>query len=274
MRVWITAAIAALVLGAVLVGAWTQQRRLIYFPAGDPGPAPPGWEEVTIATESGLELEAWHRSPGPGPDSTRPSMPIVVLFPGNAGNRAGRLAIGDALAARGLGVVLVDYRGFGGNPGAPSEEGLADDARSAALAVARLAPNRPVVYFGESLGTGVATRLAVEMPPAALVLASPFTSFADLGGVHYGWVPPVLIRDRYSSLEHFESGALDGIPALVVAGTADRVVPVSQSRRIAAAAGAELYEVAGAGHNDRSIRSGPEVIERIVRFIEAATAEA
>lgn len=260
--------LAVVAITAVLAVAWTQQRKLLYFPEGDPGPPPGEWETVTIHTESGLDLAAWFRR------SASATAPLVMLLPGNGGNRAGRLAVGDGLAQHDLAVLLVDYRGYGGNPGQPSEAGLADDARSAARRAAELAQGRPIVYLGESLGAAVATGLAAEVPPAALILASPFTSLADVGRFHYPWAPEVLMQDRYPSLERFQRGALEDVPVLVLAGSDDRVVPVVQSRAIAEAAGAELYEVEGADHNEPAIRSDPEVMSRIAAFIDRAVAEA
>jgi uncharacterized protein len=265
MRIPILAGLTVAVTAALVV-AWTQQRKLLYYPDGDPGPPPDEWETVLIHTESGLDLAAWYRR------SASATAPLVVLLPGNGGNRAGRLVVGDGLVEHDLAVLLVDYRGYGGNPGQPSEAGLADDARSAARRAAQLAAGRPIVYLGESLGAAVATGLAAEVPPVALVLASPFTSLADVGRIHYPWAPAVLVRDQYPSLERFQRGAIEGVPVLVLAGSADRVVPVAQSRAIAAAAGAELYEVEGADHNEPAIRSDPEVMNRIAAFIDRAVA--
>ena len=114
---------------AVLIGAlWLLQRRLMYLPTGTAGQPPTGWQTVTVTTSDGLTIDGWHATV----DETAP---VVVVFPGNAGNRSGRLPLGDSLAAAGLNVVLVDYRGYGGNPGSPTEEGLTWDA----MAFARLA---------------------------------------------------------------------------------------------------------------------------------------
>jgi pimeloyl-ACP methyl ester carboxylesterase len=105
----------------LLLLLWSQQRRLLYFPEPDPGLPPTGWAEVTIQTESGLPLAARHREAQRGN-----AVAIVVVFPGNGGNCAGRVPLGDALSQRGFEVLLVDYRGYGGNPDSSSEHGLGE----------------------------------------------------------------------------------------------------------------------------------------------------
>ncbi len=103
----------------------------------------------------------------------------VLVAPGNAGNREGRAGLAEELSRRGLAVLLMDYRGYGGNPGSPSEDGLAADADAAAEALKELGyPAQRTIYFGESLGTGVVAALQSRHPPAGMVLRSPFT---DLG---------------------------------------------------------------------------------------------
>jgi uncharacterized protein len=105
-----------------------------------------------------------------------------------------------ALAGAGLAVLLFDYRGYGGNPGRPSEQGLARDVRAAhrfLIDEAEVAPTR-LLYFGESLGAAVVSELASEHPPAGLVLRSPFVDLASVGRVHYPFLPVrTLLRDRY-----------------------------------------------------------------------------
>jgi hypothetical protein len=228
------------------------QERLIYFPTGDPGVPPEPWEELEVASTDGIDLTVWMRV-----DDTNADRPVVIVFPGNAGNRAGRIPLGNALADAGYGVVLAEYRGYGGNPGSPSEDGLTSDALATIAAIRSRPPSgRGVVYFGESLGAAVAIAAAERTQPDALILGSPFTSMTDVAKHHYPWLPvAALLRDRYSSLERIERGALDGIPTLVIGGTGDRTVPIEQSRRIAAALGASIYEVEGADHNDSAIRS-------------------
>lgn len=259
---------AAGAIAVLLTLAWTQQRRVLYFPGSEPGPAPAGWTEVAIPTEDGLELSGWYRGLRGGD-----SGPVIVVFPGNAGNRANRVRLGNALAGRDSAVLLVDYRGYGGNPGAPSESGLTTDARAAHQYLRRIHPADPIIYVGESLGAAVATELAVESPPDALILLSPFTSLADVSRFHFPLAFGFLIRDSYPSLQRFESGALNDIPVLVIAGSADSLIPVAQSRAIAQAAGAELHEVEGVDHNNPAIRSDPAVVNRMTEFIRRSIGE-
>jgi fermentation-respiration switch protein FrsA (DUF1100 family) len=247
-----------------ILALWALQRRLIYFPDGsvpDPGQLPADWEPVSFDTIDGLELQAWYRRAPVG-------NPVVIVFHGNAGNRGDRVSLGTGLAAAGLGVLLTDYRGYGGNPGYPTEDGLASDARAAADFVKDRAPDSPIVYFGESLGAAVAVGLASVEPPAALVLRSPFTSMVAVARVHYPWLPAsLLLKDRFPSLERI---ATIDAPTLVIAGEADATIPVRQSRDVfdAAPGAKQLIVISGADHNDAVLVSGAEVVEEIVTFIE------
>jgi hypothetical protein len=248
-------------------GLWSLQRRLIYFPdKSEPSLSVmgPGWEEVSYKTADGLTLKAWYRAPEFG-------QPVVVIFNGNAGNRADRASLGFGFAADGLGVLLTDYRGYGGNPGHPTEDGLANDARAALAFAKERAAGSSLVYFGESLGAAVAVELASVEPPTALVLRSPFTSLVDIGRVHYPWLPVgSLLKDRYPSVERIESAR---VPTLVIAGDADSIVPISQSREIfdAAPDRTQLVVIPGADHNDPVLVSGSEMIEAVVSFVAEAT---
>jgi pimeloyl-ACP methyl ester carboxylesterase len=132
---------------------------------------------VALHTEDGLDLTAWH-----APATGQATAITVLVLPGNAGSRATRVPLARALSAAGFDVLLLDYRGYG-NPGSPTEEGPAADARAAHrhLVAERGVPPARLVLFGERLGAAVATRLALERPVAGLVLRSPFTSLADVG---------------------------------------------------------------------------------------------
>ena len=167
-------------------------------------------------------------------------------------------------------MLLFDYRGFGGNPGAPTERGLAMDARAARqyLASRRDVDPTRLIYFGESLGTAVAVDLATEQPPAALILRSPFTSMADVGQYHYWWLPVRwLIRDRYDSLERI---ARVQSPLLIIAGERDRIVPAEYSRRLydaATTADKRFLSIPDADHNDDELFDGHTMVDEISRFL-------
>jgi len=147
----------------------------------------------------------------------------------------------------------------------PTEEGLAADARAAHryLVDGRgLAPRR-VLLFGESLGAAVAARLAREQPVGGVVLRSPFTALADVGAVHYPFLPVrLLLRDRFPVAEHVAGVTA---PVVVVFGDADEVVPPEQSRAVAEVAGAGQVDVAGARHNDPELAYGPPVVDAVVQ---------
>jgi fermentation-respiration switch protein FrsA (DUF1100 family) len=243
---------------------WGLQRRLIYFPS--PGPVPPATavlptgRDVVLETDDGIRLGAWY-FPGRGG--------AMLVCNGNAGDRSMRAGLAVAFNRAGFSVLLFDYRGYGGNPGDPSEDGLAADARAAQQWLARqpdVDPRR-IAYFGESLGAAVAVGLAVQSPPAALVLRSPFSSLPDVGAVHYPWLPVQrLLLDRYPSIERIASVCA---PVLVIAGDRDDIVPMSLSRRLydAAAEPKRFVLVPGAGHNDPELVDGRQVLAEITGFL-------
>jgi len=249
----------------VLLGVgWLGQRRLIYFPASAVPPiesVPGAWLEGTVTTSDGLELTLWYLPPPV-------DGPVVIVFHGNAGTWADRAPLGTALAGLGSGVVLASYRGYGGNPGSPSEEGLARDAQAAWDFVAQQWPNHQVVLFGESLGAAVAVELATNQVPAAVVLRSPFTSLPDIARVHYPFLPAgVLLQDRFPSIDRIESVTA---PLLVVAGSEDSIVPASQSLALYERANQpkQLVTIEGADHNDFDLAAGPSLINAVERFLE------
>ena len=267
-RLLLFAAAGVLLLAVFLALLWMLQRRLIYFPFGGlPAIAEAGLagvEPVSFETSDGLTLNAWF-VPAMGP----PPHVTVLVFNGNAGNRLHRVPLAAELRRHGFHVLLTDYRGYGGNPGTPSESGLSADARAARAYLidrADVDPSR-LVYFGESLGTGVAVDLAAEHPPAALILRSPFTSIADLGQHHYPFVPVrLLLRDRFASSDQI---ARIHVPLLVIAGERDRIIPIEHSRRLYRAANEPktLVVVPGADHNDYELLAGEEMVRTIAAFL-------
>jgi pimeloyl-ACP methyl ester carboxylesterase len=269
VRRWVSVVLVLLVV--VLAVLWSVQRRLIYFPSRAAPLAVAGAHDVALDTSDGLRLSAWLVPAAATPAAAPADQPVAVLVtPGNAGNRADRLPLAAALADAGLTVLLLDYRGYGGNPGSPSEEGLARDARAGwnYLTGHGFPPGR-IVLFGESLGAAVAVRLAAEVagpPPRGLVLRSPFASLTAVGREHYPFLPVgALLRDRYEVAEQI--GRVR-VPTIVVYGTADTVVPPAQSRTVARVAAnlADVVTVDGADHNDPVLGAGRATVDAVVRL--------
>jgi uncharacterized protein len=253
----------------VVLLAWGFQRQLIYLPdRASPAAPPSAVEEVTFTTADELELAAWYLPPEGEPAG------FVLVTPGNAGNRAHRLPLARGLSARGHGVLLVDYRGYGGNPGNPSESGLVRDAAAAwAYLEARedVVADR-IVLLGESIGAGVAAGLAAELAPtsgpAAVVLRSPFPSLGEVARTHYRFLPVrLLLRDRFPVSEQL----LDvDAPILVVAGDADTIVPTALSRQVAETVGARYVELPGVDHNAAALLDGAEFLDTVDGFVRGS----
>lgn len=258
--------VLVVLLGVGLAAVWGLQRQLIYYPdASDVPPAGdvlPGARDVTLETYDGLELGAWYVPA----DADRDTGLAVLMAPGNGGNRAGRADLARDLADRGLAVLVIDYRGYGGNPGSPSEDGLAADADAAVRALADLGhPVDRTIFLGESLGTGVVAGLQQRHRPAGIVLRSPFTDLADVGRHHYPWLPVrTLLRDRFPVLEPL---AASDVPVTVVYGDRDDVVPTELSARVADGVPVLVERVVleGAGHND-AVMFGPRVADAVARL--------
>jgi fermentation-respiration switch protein FrsA (DUF1100 family) len=255
--------------GALVGGLYLAQRQLMYFPFPSGGvrePAAHGAPEMTLVrliSADGLRLMAWYRPP------PAPERPVLVYFHGNAGHIGFRAGKVRAYLDAGFGLLLVSYRGYSGNPGQPSEEGLYADGRGALdfLAARGIAPDRMVLY-GESLGGGVAIEMARERQVGAVVLEAPFSSIADIAAFRLPFVPVrALLRDRFENAAKIASV---GAPVLVVHGEKDGIVPIRFGRKLLAAA-AEPKEgrfFPRAGHNDLyDFGAAEAVIDFITRHL-------
>ncbi|MGB0696364.1 MAG: alpha/beta hydrolase [Rhodospirillaceae bacterium] len=212
------------------------QRSILYVPG--PVAPPPSQTQasmadaVTLKTADGLELLAWWLAP---PED---AAKVVVYFHGNAGNLQDREVRVPMLQEAGFGALMVEWRGFGGNPGAPSQEGLLEDGRAAlAFLEARgIGPDRWVIY-GESLGSGVsfllmAERLQQGLPgPALIVTEGAFTSAVDVAAKRYPFLPVrPLMKDHWNSMAALP--ALSSVPLLVLHGQQDHIISPAMGRAL------------------------------------------
>jgi fermentation-respiration switch protein FrsA (DUF1100 family) len=201
--------------------------------------------EVAIPTSDGLTLSSWWAPP------VRADRRVIVYLHGNAGHRGSRAdRIRDYLA-EGYGVLLVGYRGYGGNPGQPTEAGLYQDARAnlAFLAKEKVRPEQTVL-LGESLGTAVAIQMATEFPILALILEAPLASVLHSARARYPlFAFDFLVRDKFNSLRKI--GKVK-VPLLLIHGEKDRTTAVRFGRMLYDAANEpkRAHFIAEAGHTD------------------------
>ncbi len=224
-------------------------RRVLFPGCPDALPAPggaplfPGASVVDYTTKDGVALRgAWVKS-------AKPSGRTVLYFHGNAESAASGLPLGAGLAERGTSVFLAEFRGYGGRPEKPSEEGIFRDGEAALeLVLGSGVPESSLVLVGRSLGSGVAVELASKGHGAAVVLVSPYTSIVDVARTIVGPLAPLLVPDPLDSLSRIGNVR---VPVVVVHGTADTLIPFALGKRLAEAAPhGRLVPVAGRGHND------------------------
>ncbi|WP_260581825.1 alpha/beta hydrolase [Sphingopyxis sp. PET50] len=233
--------IAAFIAAAAALLYFNQQSLFYPVPRDYPREALPGYRAIRTETSDGLRLSALYRAAQPGRRT-------VVFFHGNGDSLEGAAHATRGLAAEDYGVLLVEYRGYGGNPGSPDEDGLYRDGEAALGWLARegIAPSQ-IILFGNSIGSGPATEMAARHPVAALILVSGFSSLPDVAASHVRWLPVRrLVRDRFANADKL--GAVSGA-VFLLHGDRDRVVPVANARRLhAARPDAALMIVPGAGH--------------------------
>jgi hypothetical protein len=217
--------------GGLLALMYVFQRALQYFPdTARVAPAQAGLpqaQEITLTSSDSEKLIAWYVP-------ARGEKPIVIYFQGNAEGLPARVGRFTWLTGDGTGLLALNYRGYGGSTGSPSEQGLIRDARAAYDFVRAQYAARRIVLFGESLGTGVAVSLAAEHEIDALILDAPYTSIAEVGAAHYPFAPVRwLLKDKFHSDERI--GGVSA-PLLVLHGGQDRIVPIRFGERLFALA--------------------------------------
>ncbi|GBQ11343.1 alpha/beta hydrolase [Swaminathania salitolerans] len=263
----VTLAALVAIYGLCMIVLYLRQDRLV-FPAGTqklgaPDAAIPGAYAITLVTKDGVTLDAWYKPPASG-------APVLVYLHGNAGSLATRGRRLAMLAEGKTGLLGVEYRGYAGNPGKPSQTGLVRDAAAAMtfLHERGIAPRR-IVLYGESLGTYVAVKTALDWPVAGVVLDSPYTSVADVAAKRYPYAPVrALIRNRFDT-DRIVGGLR--VPLLVIRTTQDRTVPPEESLALfeAAPEPKEVWTTARGTHSSVLENGG---LGPVLRFVTRVTA--
>lgn len=230
-RSLLRAALLIAVMGYVLVvGGLTAAQRWLLFKTADAGTlAQPGTlaiagsTRVSFRTADGETLAGWYL-PAKG------DAPVFLFMHGNAGALDRKRGRWRRIAEKGAGIFAFSYRGYPGSTGSPTEAGLYEDARAAYHWLNKRVPAERIVLHGQSLGTGVAAKLATEVKAKALILETPFTATVDVAAERYPFAPvQLLMWDQFRSRDVIDRVRM---PLLVVHGTRDRVVPFEQGKRL------------------------------------------
>jgi fermentation-respiration switch protein FrsA (DUF1100 family) len=266
MRTLFGLILTALALYAAVVALfWLAQGFLLYPGSPDRATAAEAglaeFQDVTLTTEDGERVVGWYKAAEPG-------RATLLYFHGNGGSLLNRRDRARLLTQGGRGLLLVSYRGYSGSTGRPSEAGLRIDARTAYDWLKERAPPEKIVLYGESLGSGVAVRLATERPVGALILDAPFTSTTDVAGHHYWFLPVWLLRDQYRSVDRIHELKC---PLLVMHGDRDGSIPIALGRRLFAAAPEpkRFVELAGVDHVSVLERGGLGPVRALLADVEA-----
>ncbi|MCK5385527.1 MAG: alpha/beta hydrolase [Alphaproteobacteria bacterium] len=226
--------IAFLIAYMGLVATMTvRQRSFMYFPLTTARPditKAPWMSWVDTTTKDGLDLKSWFSEPQDG-------MPTLIFFHGNGHNIESRGPKILPFVDKGYGVLLAEYRGYGGNPGNPSEKGFYHDARAQIdwLADKHGIKGDDLIMYGESIGSGVAVQMATEYETHALILDAPFSSALDIAHFEFFFVPFLskIMKDKY--LNHKKIGSIH-TPVLIGIGGRDTIIPPRFGKKLFAEA--------------------------------------
>lgn len=217
-------------------------QRALIFPAPQKRLAEPpsGYRFVETQTSDGLKLRAAYRPAADGKLT-------LLFFHGNGDSIEGAHAATELLTEAGYGALLIEYRGYGGNPGSPSEQGLYKDGEAAIVWLGKQGVTpADTVIIGNSIGSGPATELALRHRPAGLALVSPFTSLGDAVSGIYPFVPAkLLLRDRFDNKDKI--GRVRS-PAMILHGDTDNLIAFEHSERLGRAGRVTPVIFGGKGH--------------------------
>ncbi len=238
-------------------------------------------QDVKLKISDELTLHGWYYE-RPATAET-PARQLLIYFPGNSGTRSDRQEICLDLLRLGYNILIFDYQGYAENQGSPSEQHFASDAQAIwKFATTQLgySPEK-ITLYGESMGGGVATRLAAELseaktPPAALILKSTYSSIPATARYHYPYLPllSLFVWDPFASIDRI--GKVTS-PILQFHGTADRITPYYEAERLFAAAPAQsatgiakqFVTIPEGGHNGLP----EETLRREIQKLQALIAQ-
>lgn len=203
----------------------------------------PGFEKIWLDTEFG-KIETWFLPPVSSPSGMAPA---VIFAHGNAELIDFWPQALKKFTEMGVGLLLVEYPGYGRSGGSPSQDSITHTfvaAYDALVSKKSVDPSR-IVFFGRSVGGGAICTLAAQRPSAALILMSTFTSARSFASKFL--VPPFLVRDPFDNLAVVKAY---NKPILTIHGKYDRIIPYSHALKLQRAAPNSKLIAYDADHND------------------------
>src|SRR5665213_2571962 len=253
------------ILGVYLMLRWVEYKQ-IYQPSRKmdaiPGQLGRPFEDVFIPVENGQRINGWY-FPARNINSA-----VVLVCHGNAGNISHRLDLAALLLETGAGVLLVEYRGYGRSDGKPGEENSYRDAQAAYhWLIGKGVAGTNIIGYGESLGGGVISELAVREKLGGVILQSTYTSMTYLGAELFPWLPVRLV----STIKYNTRAKLPKlhVPVLILHSRRDDLIAFHHAEQNFAAANEPkfLREISG-GHNDALYSSRPAMLGAIREFLQ------
>ena len=246
------------------LGLYIFQRSLLYHPTEnnyDGDRLTVNIEKVKIVTEDNIDLLAWYHNKDINKFKT------ILYLHGNAGSLENRIHKINHFEDMNINFLLLSWRGFSGNKGEPTEQGLYQDARSAVKWLIKQGVfEENIIIYGESLGTGVTTEIAQNRNFAGIILESPFTSMVAAGKSKYPIFPiRLLLKDRYESdkkIKNIKS------PVLIMHGEQDNIVPFWMGEKMFQLANEPKYSYFSK-YDDHMMDFNNELINSIKLFIKS-----
>jgi len=218
-------------------------------------------ENIAFITSDGLQLNGWFIA-------NDNSNKVLLFSHGNAGNISDRIDILNILSKLDLNIMIYDYRGYGNNPGIPTEEGTYQDARAAwEYLINKGFQSDQIIIYGRSLGGAVAAKIAAEVNPAGLIIDSSFISLTKLATDLYAWLPVrYLLKHKYQTIKHLKTVKS---PVMIIHGKNDQMIPIEHSQVLFenTASNQKIFLKLQGGHNDSYIVDREKYLEGLNEFI-------
>ena len=220
--------IILLVYFLILVFLYFYQRNLLYHPNENNylnDKLMVQVEKIKVGTNDNIDLLGWYYQ------KDIKKFKTILFFHGNAGSLENRIHKLNHFKDMNINFLIIAWRGFSGNKGKPSEEGLYEDGDSSIQWLLNKGiKETDIIIYGESLGTGVATHLSQNRNFAGLILETPFTSMVDAAKIFYPYIPvKFLLKDKFENKKKIKN--ID-LPILVMHGEADQIVPFSMGKKM------------------------------------------